>query len=333
MRNGLLNLLACPDCHHPFHIQAASTQNDRVRNGELVCSGGHRYPVKEFVPVFAHELDYMKVFSNLRRQPAGTLPSTEQLDVQKLTSDEFAGQTATSIEDLRGKTVLDAGCGGGRFLELLKSCGATIVGMDIDSTGLRRIGATLADNGNLHFVHADLFRLPFRSGAFDFIHSLGVLHHTPDPKGAFLNLARLLKPGGQIAIWVYPKSERTPLSDAIRPITTRIPSKYLYRIAHIVTTPYGPLLRMPRFKARFQAMLYNARLPWHEEKYWRIHSFMDWYGPKYQFKYDPEEIQAWYSEAGLVDYIRCQYETSARGSAPMSPQANTRLAQVENEYH
>ena len=80
-------------------------------------------------------------------------------------------------------------------------------------------------------------------------------------------------------------------------------------------------------------MLYNARLPWHEEKYWRIHSFMDWYGPKYQFKYDPEEIQAWYSEAGLVDYIRCQYETSARGSSPMIPQANTRLAQLENEYH
>ncbi len=331
MRESLLNLLACPACHKPFHIQTASTQRDRIRNGELVCAGDHRYPIKDFVPVFAQERDYMKVFSKLRRSPAGKLPSTDELDEQKLSQYEFARQTGTSVEELRGKTVLDAGCGGGRFVELLKSCGATIVAMDIDSTGLRRIGAKLSDNENIHFVHADLFQPPLRTGAFDFIHSLGVLHHTPDPKGAFSNLTRLLKPGGQIAIWVYPKSERTPLSDVLRPITTRIPPKYLYWIAQAVTSTYGPLLKIPRLKPRLRSMLYNARLPWHEEKYWRVHSFMDWYGPKYQFKYDPEEIEGWFSEAGLIDHVRCPYETSARGTAPMRAPENSPSAQSAQE--
>ena len=54
-------------------------------------------------------------------------------------------------------------------------------------------------------VQGDLLRLPFAAASFDQIYSLGVLDHTPDPRQAFLALARLLKPGGRIAIWVYPR--------------------------------------------------------------------------------------------------------------------------------
>src|SRR5262249_43577810 len=118
-----------------------------------------------------------------------------------------------------------------------------------------------------------------------------------------------------IAVWVYPKSEATPLSDLLRPATTRIPPRYLFWLAKVVTTSYGPLLKIPRLKDRLQRLLYRARLPWHENRVWRVHSFMDWYGPKYQFKYHPEEIESWFSEAGLVDLVRCSYQTSARGRA------------------
>jgi ubiquinone/menaquinone biosynthesis C-methylase UbiE/uncharacterized protein YbaR (Trm112 family) len=317
MRESLLELLECPACRGVLALRAASVLAGRVRSGTLECGNRHSYPVSDFVPTFAQEKDYMEVFSAIRQRPGGALPSTAELDVGKITREEFEAQTGIVPWELRGKTVLDAGCGGGRFVELVSAHGAQVVGADIDGTGLRQASEHLADCAGAHFVQADLFNLPFRPGAFDFIYSLGVLHHTPDPKGAFLRLTRLLKAGGQIAVWVYPKSERTPISDLLRPVTTRVPKKLLYCIAWAVTASYGPLLKIPRLKRRLQALLYSTRLPWHEERRWRVHSFLDWYGPKYQFKFSPEELEGWFSEAGLIDVTRCPYESSARGrSAP-----------------
>ncbi len=62
-----------------------------------------------------------------------------------------------------------------------------------------------ADLPAVSVVRGDLLRPPFATGTFDHIYSLGVLDHTPDPRAAFLALARLLRPGGRIAIWVYPR--------------------------------------------------------------------------------------------------------------------------------
>jgi SAM-dependent methyltransferase len=261
---------------------------------------------------------YMSAFSSLRQTPAGQLTKSGELDVEKITRVDFIAQTLTSAQELHSKTVLDAGCGDGRFVRLLANHGVRIVGIDIDGVGVGRVGRRLADNKDAHFAQADLFHLPFRPGAFDFIFSLGVLHHTPDPKAAFLILSHLLKAGGQIAVWIYPKSERTAVSDLLRPITTRMPTKSLYWIARVVTSIYGPFLRIPRIKGRLQAILYSTRLPWHDEKHWRIHSFLDWYGPRYQFNFSPEELEAWFSEAGLVEVVRCPNESSVRGRAALS---------------
>ncbi len=317
MRESLLELLECPVCHSGLKLLSASMQADRIRSGTLICRNQHSHSIREFVPIFAAEKDYMEVFSNLRASPACHLPKSGELDVEKITREEFTAETLTDVQELRGKTVLDAGCGGGRFVELLASQGVRIVGMDIDGTGLGQVSRALADYKDAHFVQADLFHLPFRPGVFDFVFSLGVLHHTPDPKAAFLNLTGLLKAGGQIAIWVYPKSPRTPVSDLLRPLTTRIPTKYLYWIAWVVTSSYGPLLKVPRLNRRLQSILYHTRLPWHQERHWRIHSFLDWYGPKYQFKYSPEELESWFSEADLVEVVRCRHQSSVRGTAAL----------------
>lgn len=49
----------------------------------------------------------------------------------------------------------------------------------------------------------NMFKLPFKDNIFDYIYSVGVLHHTPDCKKAFQKLPGLLKNGGEIAIWLY----------------------------------------------------------------------------------------------------------------------------------
>ena len=92
-----------------------------------------------------------------------------------------------------------------------------------------------------------------------------------------------------------------------------MPKRYLYWVAAAVTASYGPLLKIPRLNRKLKAVLYRTRLPWHEERHWRVHSFPDWYGPKYQYKYSPEEVERWFLEAGLVGVVRCPHSSSARG--------------------
>jgi SAM-dependent methyltransferase len=253
MNKELLELLACPVCHRELDLDSETTNGERVRSGGLICAQEHSFPIHQSVPVFASTERYVEAFS-VPRQPRPGVPAlptrSPELDVQALTRDEFWRQTQVEPEDLRGKTVLDAGCGGGRFVELLSGHGARVVGVDVDLAGLDQASAALGAKPNVDLVQANLFRLPFRRGAFDFIYSLGVLHHTPDPKAAFLELVPLLKPGGRIAVWVYPRSPATPVSDILRPITTRIPPRSLLWLAWIVTASYGPLLRIPRLGRR-----------------------------------------------------------------------------------
>ncbi len=63
--------------------------------------------------------------------------------------------------------------------------------------------ANFADRPNLWIAQANIGGVPFKPGGFDAIFSIGVLHHTPDIRAYLLKLVPLLKPDGEIAIWVY----------------------------------------------------------------------------------------------------------------------------------
>lgn len=57
----------------------------------------------------------------------------------------------------------------------------------------------------LHLVQADIRQLPFEPGCFDDAYCLGVLQHTPDPAASLGAVARHVRPGGRVAVDVYPR--------------------------------------------------------------------------------------------------------------------------------
>ena len=119
----------------------------------------------------------------------------------------FQNRTGFRPEDLAGMTVLDGGCGMGRYLRIVADAAPSrLVGLDLSGAVIAARELT-RDLTGVQVVQGDLLRPPFAPGSFDRIYSLGVLDHTPDPRAAFLVLARLLKPGGRIVIWVYPKEK------------------------------------------------------------------------------------------------------------------------------
>ena len=212
-------------------------------------------------------------------------------------------------DNLAGAVVLDAGCGMGRYLRVAaEGKPRVLVGMDLSESV--RAARDLTDGlTGVSLVRGDLLRPPFTDGTFDHIYSLGVLDHTPDPRAAFLAVARLLRPGGRIVIWVYPR-EKPVLERVIavhRALSTRLPLPVLVVLSRLMA-PIGALKRRmmassSRLVARAGVVLnvLTIGVSMHPDPEVRVCDTLDWYAPRYLSRHTPDEVYGWFADAGLVD--------------------------------
>jgi 2-polyprenyl-3-methyl-5-hydroxy-6-metoxy-1,4-benzoquinol methylase len=107
----------------------------------------------------------------------------------------------------RGKTILDGGCGTGEETLFLASLGPErIVGIDTSEGSLEYARARAAEAGmdNVEFRHVSVLDgTSFEAASFDYVSSLGCIHHTPRMRDAFDNLCRMLRPGGHLCTFIY----------------------------------------------------------------------------------------------------------------------------------
>ena len=103
-----------------------------------------------------------------------------------------------------GSRVLEAGCGiGAQTVTLARqSSDASIVAMDVSAMSLHaaRADVRAAGRGNVTFMQADVYALPFAPATFDHVFVCFVLEHLPRPREALVNLRRVLKPGGTATV-------------------------------------------------------------------------------------------------------------------------------------
>ena len=103
--------------------------------------------------------------------------------------------------DVRGRRVLDAGCGSGPLFEDLRARGAIVTGFDSSQVMLELARQRLGDDADLHV--ADLSQpLPFADGAFDDVVVSLVLHYLRDWTAPLAELRRVLKRGGRLLLSV-----------------------------------------------------------------------------------------------------------------------------------
>ncbi len=286
----LLGLLRCPRCGQGL---------DRVEGGEaLRCGGcGASYPVVGGIPRFAGE-GYVASFGR----------QWNRYDVARDGEDEatFRVKTGVDADDLAGRLVLDAGCGGGRYARLLAAHGAKVVGVDL-SSAVDKAAALCGRLPGVGIVQADLLALPMAEGAFDMAFSIGVLHHGPDPRGAFRAVARRVKPGGRLAIWLYRRN--TPAQEwansAIRAATTRLPARALEPLC----LGLGALGSLPVVNRTLNKV---ANFSNHPDWTLRVCDNFDWYAPKYQSHHSVDELKRWFAEEGYVDLVELPPARSGR---------------------
>lgn len=137
----------------------------------------------------------------------------------------------------KNKFVLDAGCGNGSYAYYAAKYGAEVVAFDLSNAVKTAYKNT--KNENVHVLRADIYHLPFKNDCFEYIFSIGVLHHLPEPEKGFKELIKLMKRDSLISIWVYGRQKQLAavyIYEPIIKITKHIPHRVLFYLCYIPAT-------------------------------------------------------------------------------------------------
>jgi SAM-dependent methyltransferase len=296
MKHAALTVFVCPRCKGSLRVDVSRQEGAEIVDGRLTCQAcDATYSVSDGVPRFVNRGAYASSFGRQWHWFR-----TVQLDShtgQDHSARAFRGSTGWSDEDVRGRLVLDAGVGAGRFAECAANAGGVVFGVDLTSA----VDAAYENVGrreNVHLAQADIFALPFRPGTFDRAYSIGVLHHTPDTELAFARVATAVREGGQMAVYLYARYGPTArASDAIRRVTTRLPTRLLLGLTTLAIPLYY-VYRVPGV-----GLVLRLALPISYDRHWRwrwLDTF-DWYSPRYQWKFLYPEVFRWFRANGFHD--------------------------------
>lgn len=311
MKKELALLLCCPSCKGNLDLIIESQESGEIKEGLLQCLCGKIYPIKKFIPRFINSDLYARSFTFEWRKNKRTQLDSANLNQRSRSA--FKNRVNFELKDLKGKLILDAGCGCGRYAEVAAESAGTVLGFDLSyavDVAFENIGL----KKNVHLIQADIFNLPFKKETFDFIYSFGVLHHTVDAKKAFMKLAALLKPKATISIFVYSSYNKGIVytSNFWRFFTVRMPKGLLYWLCFI-SVPLYYLYRLPVIGNIAKMVFVISMEPnWR----WRVLDTFDWYSPKFQSKHTHAEVFGWFKEAGLSGVSVFQDEVSMSASKP-----------------
>ncbi len=133
-----------------------------------------------------------------------------QLRLQKKPINEFIEMPATLslLKNVKGKKILDLGCGSGIYAKILKKRGAKVFGIDISE---KMIEIAKREVKDVDFRVGSVYKLPYKSEYFDLVLSSLTVDHFKDLNKAFKEIHRVLKKNG-----VFIFSISNPLSDVVK---------------------------------------------------------------------------------------------------------------------
>jgi SAM-dependent methyltransferase len=141
------------------------------------------------------------------------------------------------LKEIEGKRVAEIGSGTGRIVRMLLQAGAREVTAIEPSAAFEVLKRNLADDADrVVFLNKAGHEIP-AGREFDFIVSIGVIHHIPDPGPVIAASLRALRPGGKMVVWLYGREGSSLIVQgirALRAVTVRLPHFMVAAIAHLL---------------------------------------------------------------------------------------------------
>jgi ubiquinone/menaquinone biosynthesis C-methylase UbiE len=287
----LVALLRCLECGRPVRVTGYSERPGYPQlgaDGSLACVDcGERYPLIAGTVRMLPRALRPALWGQYPRSPevleAAGIPRFAHTppargDVGQRTADSFAYEwqhfgdrrdewrknfadymRPHPPESFLDRLVLDVGTGSGRHALRAAELGAKVVAIDLG----RSIDVARSNlPPEVLTVQADAECLPLAADSFDFVMSIGVLHHLPDPGRALRRIVPLARPGGVVHIYLYWVPERAGhvrmlrLVTHARRLTVRLPHRVLHAIcvplsvvlAAVFVWPYRALRTSPRLR-------------------------------------------------------------------------------------
>jgi SAM-dependent methyltransferase len=297
----LLELLRCPRCRGRL---------DRAAGSALLCQQcGRSTEIVKGIPRFVTDADLARDRDAERTRASFGYEWTRFND-WKPSGQTFGDYFSNfDLEWLRGRTVLDAGCGMGRHARQIAPFADTVIAVDF-SSAIDEAARNVADRPNVQCLQGDLTQLPVADEVFDLVFSMGVLHHIGDTAGTLRGLVRALKPGGRLRLYLYWK--RSGVSGALlslvtvaRKVTTRLPFGVLRVLCWMLSVVLMALVVLPY--RLLGALGAPVRETWPLAVYVKYpfnvlyNDQFDRFSAPIEKRYSEEEVRALLASAGLRD--------------------------------
>ncbi len=210
-----------------------------------------------------------------------------------------------------GSLVLDIGCGTGRWSKYVSSRAKFIEAVD-PGAAVRAAVPFTASCGNIRVTQAGYGNLPFPENSFDFVFSLGVVHHLPDTAAAVKEAASMVKPGGWLLLYIYYSLDNRGwfyrflfrLSDFFRRVISKLPRGLKFFVCEVIAIfVYLPFVLLAKFFRLFGGNVWKKiPLAYYADKPWKVirNDALDRFGTPLEKRFSKKEIAAMLEAAGLT---------------------------------
>ena len=211
-------------------------------------------------------------------------------------------------------TVLDMGCGSGRWSKYLAPNVKFIEAID-PSDAIFSATKLLSNVNNIRITQASSDNIPFNDETFDFVFSLGVLHHIPETQTALIDTVKKVKKGGHVLIYLYYNLDNRgvlykalfKLSSLIRYIVAALPKWAKHIVCDFIAiTVYMPLILVSRIVQKMipnKSTYQKLPLAYYVGKSFNVirNDALDRFGTPLEQRFSKKKIKQMMEKAGLRD--------------------------------
>ncbi len=314
MKERFLEYAVCPMCRGTLDLTLPRSVGvmGEIRSGSLGCPACRvEYQIRNYIPRFVPPDNYASSFGVEWTRHART--QLDRFSGTDISRDRYR-RTTRWPDRLDGQRILEAGCGAGRFTEIVLQTGAELVSFDLSQA----VDVCLENHGlsgSWHLFQGDIYALPLRTGLFNKVFCLGVLQHCPDVAAAFRALLPPLRPGGEFAIDVYEYTSKMYLTPRfwLRLLTRRMRPERLYSLVRWGVPRLLPLKtwikdHVPLLGRYLHILIpiayYRGVLPLSESQLleWSILDTFDFLSPRYENRVRLDTVREWFQQAGSAEF-------------------------------